>query len=295
MKQLASPGSLRAMIEPPAASLAPTIGSVVGSRTDSRIVLLPHAAPAALPGARPTSDRARRKNAPGFLIAACVHLLFLASLLSFSGSAGSLRPASADAIEIELIAEPPGEAIQQEAVLAPRPNETEPLPSPLAQEASIEEPEQQTVQEREPAPERVALPLAVPERATPTPPSIVKPEAQAKRERAIAPSQQSARQGSAAAAGDNSVLIDAYKIAVASKIARNKPASDTAASAQGVTLISFTILGNGLIVELKIAKSSGHSALDQAAMAAVGKSSPFAPPPSGMHRKFTVPIRFNAR
>jgi protein TonB len=295
MKQLASPGSLRAMIEPPAASLAPAIGSVVGSRTDSRIVLLPHAAPAALPGARPTSDRARRNKASGFLIAACIHLLFLASLLSFSGSAGSLKSASADAIEIELIAEPPGEVVQQAAALAPRPNETELLLPPLAQEALIEEPEQQIVQAREPAPERVVLPLAVPERATPTPPSIVKPEAQAKREPAIAPSPQSSRQGSAAAAGDNSALIDAYKIAVASKIARNKPASDTAASAQGVTLISFTILGNGLIAELKIAKSSGHSALDQAAMAAVGKSSPFAPPPSGMNRKFTVPIRFNAR
>jgi protein TonB len=296
-----------APFEPPFASPSPVAAYVTASPESGMEPI-----PIDVTGARPVYLRAQRARGVGFIVAACVHLLVLALALSFSGSAGTSGPVSPDAIVIELIAEPPGAVAGQTAVISPISDETAPpLPPPEAETpadeaqmraelAAIPEPSPEPPPEPEPAPLGETEPtlklVAPPEQRTPVDqkPSIVNLDARAGREPAGAQSAQSSRPDRKAVSADNSAVIDAYKRTVATKIARNKPASDTAASAQGVALISFTVLVDGRVGQLKIVKSSGHKTLDQAAMAAVGKSSPFPPPPTGAGRSFTVPIRFNA-
>ncbi len=108
---------------------------------------------------------------------------------------------------------------------------------------------------------------------------------------------QAGRNGSAASAGprgDNSAMsIDAFRATVAARIARNRPANSTAAVAQGTVVVSFSVTATGAAAGIRIASSSGHGVLDQAALAAVRRAAPFPAPPPGAPRAFNVPMRFN--
>lgn len=101
--------------------------------------------------------------------------------------------------------------------------------------------------------------------------------------------------GRIALAGQGGMSADAFKAAVAARIARNKPSSDVAAAAQGVVLVTFRIASSGAAEAVSVARSSGHAVLDQAAVGAVRRASPFPPPPHSAPRSFTVPMRFNAQ
>ena len=72
-----------------------------------------------------------------------------------------------------------------------------------------------------------------------------------------------ASQGSTGARGDNSMSINAFKSAVAARIARNKPAGSTAAAAQGTVVVAFSVTASGAAAGVRIASSSGHGVLDQ--------------------------------
>lgn len=60
-------------------------------------------------------------------------------------------------------------------------------------------------------------------------------------------------------------------------------------------MITFAIAADGTLDATAIAKSSSEPELDQAALAAIRKSAPFPPPPTGAtaaQRRFMIPFRF---
>lgn len=86
--------------------------------------------------------------------------------------------------------------------------------------------------------------------------------------------------------------IRAYAALVRARIAANRPAGR---GHRGTAVVSFGIAGSGALTYARIARSSGNSALDQAALSAVRRAAPFPPPPagrtSGRHR-MTMPFYF---
>jgi TonB family protein len=59
--------------------------------------------------------------------------------------------------------------------------------------------------------------------------------------------------------------------------------------------VSFTVTLAGGIHSLRISKSSGHPDLDEAALAAIRHSAPFAPPPFGKETEITMSLNFEKR
>ncbi|MDP2355027.1 MAG: TonB family protein [Beijerinckiaceae bacterium] len=186
----------------------------------------------------------------------------------------------------------------------PRP---EPAPEPIVQpETKLAEP---PAEEKEPPPEaepiEVAPPLVKPRPQKPAPRQAAarKPEKTAPRQAAerTPPKPRNGAPGSAGAtgkpsiAGQNAASIDAFRAAVAARLARNRPSTDIAAQAQGVVVVSFGVASSGAAEGVRIARSSGHAVLDGAALSSVRRASPFPPPPPGAPRSFTVPMRFNLR
>lgn len=90
----------------------------------------------------------------------------------------------------------------------------------------------------------------------------------------------------------------AYKTRLHQLIGANKryPKRAKRMGKQGTVRVSFTIVANGLIKNIRIIKSSGNSGLDKAAIKAIKKSSGKLPFSKGINRKqwvITVPITYN--
>ena len=62
-------------------------------------------------------------------------------------------------------------------------------------------------------------------------------------------------------------------------------------SARGEAVVAFRVASNGGLASVSIARSSGSSALDQAALRVVQRAAPFPPPPNGARRSFSVQIK----
>ncbi|WP_417723742.1 energy transducer TonB family protein [Salipiger sp.] len=60
---------------------------------------------------------------------------------------------------------------------------------------------------------------------------------------------------------------------------------------RGAAVVSFSIAGNGGLAGVSLARSSGSSALDTAALQLVQRAAPFAPPPQGAQRRFSIQIK----
>ncbi|WP_339759726.1 TonB family protein [uncultured Sulfitobacter sp.] len=60
---------------------------------------------------------------------------------------------------------------------------------------------------------------------------------------------------------------------------------------KGEAVIAFTIAANGGLGGVSIARSSGSSALDQAALTLIRKAAPFPKPPAGARRQYTIKIK----
>ncbi len=83
-----------------------------------------------------------------------------------------------------------------------------------------------------------------------------------------------------------------YAAAVRARIARNKPAGSTRS---GSVVLAFTLSSSGNLISARIAQSSGDGALDQAALTALRRASPFPPPPDSTtanQLKFSIPFYF---
>ena len=302
------PDCVSVLIEPPLTEPVPIVAPVVKGSADAVNSGSPLFVPVLSFGLRPTSQGVQHNRRFGFLLAGFTHLIFFVSFLWLSGSAGALRPASIETLEVELVTEPPGEAavnatqpleinvsVSIEAETSQKVIETEARSTDIPTKSS-----ENSASEVSPLEHLVKLEVKPLVRAellpiSGLPPDTAKPVAQSKPEPKKTAATKPARQGRDTVSGDNSSSVDAYKIAVASKIAANKPPANTAASAQGVVMISFTILPDGKVGVSKVTQTSGHSELDQAGLATIIKSSPFPSPPIGAPRTFTVPIRFNVR
>lgn len=71
--------------------------------------------------------------------------------------------------------------------------------------------------------------------------------------------------------------------------------SEVAVFEHGTVVVRFDLKHDGTITKVWIVKSSGHSEFDQAAVAAVRRSSPFPPVPKRYWgRTITMPINFNS-
>ena len=85
-----------------------------------------------------------------------------------------------------------------------------------------------------------------------------------------------------------SVGADAYSSAVRSAIGRNK----ATAAGRGSATVTFAIGPGGTLRSAQISKSSGNSALDQAALASVRRARPFPKPPAGAKSTYSIQIYF---
>lgn len=192
---------------------------------------------------------------------------------------------------------PPPERVETPAALVPPPppraaNDEADRERAIARQKQIEqrrkEREREAAQERETARQREAAARRELEKTR----QQARVAAQKK-----AAAAQAGRIGSAANSGprgsSSAMSIDAFRAAVAARIARNRPAGSIAATAQGTVVVTFSVSPSGAAAGVRVAQSSGHGVLDQAAMAAVRRASPFPPPPPGAPRSFNVPMRFN--
>jgi protein TonB len=94
--------------------------------------------------------------------------------------------------------------------------------------------------------------------------------------------------------------LPTWKIQVAALLERNKryPANAQSRREQGVVQLFFKLDRKGMVIDSRVATSSGSPELDQEAIALVRRAQPFpAPPPElgGSHVDLSVPIRFNLR
>lgn len=62
-------------------------------------------------------------------------------------------------------------------------------------------------------------------------------------------------------------------------------------NARGQAVVAFTVAANGGLQAVSLARSSGSSALDQAALRLVQNAAPFPQPPSGARRSFSIGIQ----
>jgi protein TonB len=89
-----------------------------------------------------------------------------------------------------------------------------------------------------------------------------------------------------------------YRAGVRAELARNKyyPRAAKLRRKEGVVHIEFILTSDGGVQNLKILKSSGSKALDEATLKMVRKSVPFAPFPSTIRAaslEFKFPVRYN--
>ena len=108
--------------------------------------------------------------------------------------------------------------------------------------------------------------------------------------------QSSGTPGTSTAARENE--MQSYLSALMRRLACFKvyPASLKKDKIEGRVVLSFTIAANGQLVISAVQKSSGHAALDQAAMEMLSRASPLPAIPAGMNRSeisLTIPVEYS--
>jgi periplasmic protein TonB len=73
---------------------------------------------------------------------------------------------------------------------------------------------------------------------------------------------------------------------------RRKPRSK---GERGVAYVTFRLDTAGTVLSVRLARSSGNQAIDQAAVSLVRRASPVPPPPPDASLTITVPVKFNRR
>lgn len=219
-------------------------------------------------------------------------------------AAGQLEPAVMIDLGPEAMAPPvdtPAEVAPQQMTEAdPEENKEKPDPDPVPDQP-VPPPE------LPPLPETPVVPKA--EVVMPAKPVIKKPppkKKDVKKEHApktTAPVQTNARASNAAAsaatgAGGSSAAANDWKSRVFSQLARNKryPDSERQNGVQGVVGLAFTIDRSGNVLSAHVSRSSGSSALDNAAVEMVHRASPLPAPPDdigGSRITLSAPVRFS--
>ena len=97
-----------------------------------------------------------------------------------------------------------------------------------------------------------------------------------------------------------STAIPTWKTQIVALLERNKRYPDGSQSRreQGVAQVFFSLDRQGRVVDSRVVRSSGATALDEEALALLRRAQPFPPPPReliGERVDLTVPIRFNLK
>jgi protein TonB len=94
--------------------------------------------------------------------------------------------------------------------------------------------------------------------------------------------------------------VPTWQTEILALLERNKryPQAAQSRHQQGTAQIFFSLDRQGRVIDTRVVRSSGASALDEEALALLRRAQPFPPPPRelpGEHVDLTVPIRFNLK
>lgn len=193
------------------------------------------------------------------------------------------EPLERQVIQEQIPATPP--QLKPEVVAPP---EQKPEPTPPKPEPAKVTPEPKP----EPAkPKPVHREVRKPSEHPPAPRTSAAPKADRRAELAAA-----ARAGAAATAA----ALPAYRDLLAAHLQRYKqyPSGAKAAGEQGTAMLTFTVSRSGRVLSSRLARSSGHAALDAETMAMIQRAQPLPAFPHDLPQasmNFTVPVRFAIR
>ncbi|WP_346297271.1 energy transducer TonB [Rhodopseudomonas sp. P1] len=181
--------------------------------------------------------------------------------------------------------------IQQKAEV-PLPPDAEPSPPAKPEAVKLEKPEQARPKPERPKPikrERVAK--QNPSDRPPAPRTSAPQRAERRAADAMA-----ALAGAQAAAA----MLPSYRQRLAAHLQRFKryPTEARASGVQGTATLSFTVGRGGQVLSARLARSSGHPALDAETLAMVSRAQPLPPFPPEITQaslNFSVPVNFSVR
>ncbi len=166
-------------------------------------------------------------------------------------------------------------------------------PAPELETIAATEPEPVEVSPRPPERPKPAAARREPVKQTPAPKS--QPKGNSKQNASAGSATGSAKQsasakqssGQARATASGNAAASNYPGKVMRKISRVRRPR---VGVRGATLVRFSINGNGGLGAVSVAKSSGSSKLDQAAVQVIRRAAPFPPPPPGAQKSFSIKI-----
>jgi protein TonB len=168
--------------------------------------------------------------------------------------------------------EPEPEPEQKVAELPPEPLPPLPPTPPVTAEVTLP-PETKEVKKPPPLKKKVAIATA-PERAE-----------------KVAPRQRPSQAGAASVSPN---IMQSY---AANVLRPHIMRHISSARLHGVVTVTFTITRQGKLTSRHVARSSGHSELDSAALATLQRAQPYPPPPPELGHQstfnFSVPLRYN--
>jgi periplasmic protein TonB len=188
----------------------------------------------------------------------------------------------------------------------PEPPQADIAPGPPMQEAEppAPEPEKQEEAQKEEIPptpvQEAPEVVAPPEKPKPEPkPDPVKPKPKPVVQKPKKPTDTPAPRTTAPPQASQAARAN-YNGILAAHIQRYKqyPSSAKAAGEQGVATVAFSVTRGGQATGVRLARSSGHSELDAAAVGAIRNAQPLPIPPSDIPAtslSFSVPFKFSIR
>ena len=231
-----------------------------------------------------------------------LHALAVAALLAWHDPLGVADDSSAVVVDLAPYA-PPSEStedltpgpIQQQAA-APAPPMVEPKPEETVEAKTEEKPEEKPEEKVEVPPAPVPPVAAVPPPEAVTPPP--RPEAQPMPPSNMPPAPVTTAPPRPHVA--SAAEVNEWHKGIFAQIQRHKdyPIAARARGEKGVVQLAFSIDREGRVTASRVARASGHAALDRAAMETLQKAQPFPPPPAdmpGAEFSFTVPVAFSIR
>ena len=255
-------------------------------------------------------DDETRRFATMFVVSALGHFILLGMLYLMPSSFDRSFRAGPRAINVDLVSLPaPGPAAQAPPAQAPpkpqpeavKPEPVPPPPPPKVKKAPVsiapqkKKPKVVKSLKKKTAPKKTAAvtrptPKPAPQKAPPQRTQKVDSAIEAMRKK-VAGQEQARQAAGAGGTGSGAGIMDRlqnYKLDVGYSVGQNFAfPQQLARSTQNLaTLITFRVLPNGEIVDVKIYQSSGNSQLDEAAYRAVLKSNPVKPHPEGLTRPY---------
>ena len=255
-------------------------------------------------------DDETRRFATMFVVSALGHFILLGMLYLMPSSFDRSFRAGPRAINVDLVSLPePGPAAPAPPTPAPpkpqpeavKPQPVPPPPPPKVKKAPVsiapqkKKPKVVKSLKKKTAPKKTAAvtrptPKPAPQKAPPQRTQKVDSAIEAMRKK-VAGQEQARQAAGAGGTGSGAGIMDrlqTYKLDVGYSVGQNfaVPQQLARSSRDLATLITFRVLPNGEIVDVKIYQSSGNSQLDEAAYRAVLKSNTVKPHPEGLTRPY---------